>query len=124
MSFDEGLGEHIRGVLEAESKVTEKEMFGGLAFILDGKMCCGVVKGEMMARVGPDAHEKSLKQSHARPMDFTGRPMKGFISISEIGLRNDAKLHWWISQCVTFLKAESKKTTKSKSKSKKLLKKK
>lgn len=71
-------------------------MFGGLCFLLDGKMCCGIVKEELMVRVGAARHAEALKQQHARPMDFTGRPLKGFVYVTQEGLDSERQLEWWV----------------------------
>jgi len=76
MPYDEGLAERIRYTLGTRPDVTGKRMFGGLAFLLDGKMSCGIVKYELMVWVGPNRYEASLYKVYVRPMDFTGRPMK------------------------------------------------
>ena len=65
-------------------------MFGGLAFMLGGRMFCGIVKDSLMARLGPEAACRALDQPHVRPMDFTGRPMKGMVFIDPQGLQGDA----------------------------------
>ena len=85
MSFDEGLAQRIREWLDEQVGLSEKRMFGGLAFLVHGNMAVGVVKSELMVRVGPDAHAAALREPHARPMDFTKRPMKGFVFVSEDG---------------------------------------
>jgi len=77
MVYDEGLAERIRSMLTEEAGVSEKRMFGGLAFLIGGNMSVGVVKDELMVRVGP-AYDELIGQPHARKMDFTGKPMKGF----------------------------------------------
>lgn len=100
MAYDEGLAERIREVLGERSDVTEKQMFGGIAFMLRGHMCVGIVKDDLMVRVGADAHEKLVRQPHARPMDFTGRPMKGFLYVSAEGLESDAALREWVDHGV------------------------
>ena len=77
MAFDPGLAERIRDLLAGRRGVGERKMFGGLAFLLDGRMVVGIIDRTLMARVGPDRHADALALPHARPMDFTGRPMKG-----------------------------------------------
>ena len=77
MAYDEKLAARVRGALAGRGGVEEKKMFGGLTFMLRGKMCCGVLKGDLVLRVGPDRAAGALKSPHARPFDFTGRPMKG-----------------------------------------------
>jgi TfoX/Sxy family transcriptional regulator of competence genes len=96
MAYDEGLAERIRSALDGRSGISEKLMFGGVCFLANGKMCCGVVKDELMVRVGPDRHEEALSQVHARPMDFTGRSMKGFVFVAPEGLESDQHLEWWV----------------------------
>jgi TfoX/Sxy family transcriptional regulator of competence genes len=102
MAYDEGLAERIRQVLADRSDVSEKRMFGGLAFLLRGKMCVGVVKDQLMVRVGREAYEDLVRKPHARPMDFTGRPMKGFLYVAPPGLERDADLERWVGHGVAF----------------------
>ena len=102
MAYDEGLAERIRGLLEDRGKVTERRMFGGLAFLLRGNMTVGIVNDELMVRVGPATYDAALRQPHARAMDFTGRPMKGFIFVSPEGLESDTDLARWVERGVTY----------------------
>jgi TfoX/Sxy family transcriptional regulator of competence genes len=95
MAYDEGLAERIRGVLADRHDVSEKRMFGGIAFMVRGHMSVGIVKDDLMVRVGPEAHDELVRQLHARPMDFTGRPMKGFLFVASPGLETDADLERW-----------------------------
>ena len=76
MAYDEGVAERIRDLFLDRHDVLEKKMFGGIAFMLKGKMCCGVVNDTLMARVGPEQYSAALKKQHAREMDFTGKPMR------------------------------------------------
>jgi TfoX/Sxy family transcriptional regulator of competence genes len=94
VAYDENLADRVRQVLPPGDAVTERQMFGGLAFLLDGHMFCGVVKDTLMARLGPDAADNALDQPHVRPMDFTGRPMKGMVFIEPEGLRGPALEQW------------------------------
>lgn len=96
MPYDEGLAERIRGILGDRHDVSEKEMFGGIAFMIRGNMSVGIVKDDLMVRVGPEVHEELARQPHARPMDFTGRPMKGFLYIASSGLEADEDLERWV----------------------------
>ena|SRR6266496_1234273 len=96
MAYDEGLAERIRGILADRPDVSEKKMFGGIAFMVRGHMSVGIVKDDLMVRVGPDMHEHLIRQSHARPMDFTGKPMKGFLYVDSAGLEADADLERWV----------------------------
>ena len=102
MAYDEGLAQRVREILEDERDISEKKMFGGLAFLLGGNMCCGVVAGELMVRVGPDAYEDALAQRHAREMDFTGRPLKGMVYVSSGGIEDDEDLDGWVTRGVAF----------------------
>ena len=77
-------------------------MFGGLAFMLNGNMLCGVVRDDLMVRVGPERYEALLAQPHARPMDFTGRALKGLVYIGPAGHRSDAALATWVKRGVDF----------------------
>ena len=81
MAYDEKLAERVRNALGHRDDVFERKMFGGLAFMLHGNMACGVMKNELMLRLGPEAAAKSLKLKHARAMDFTGRPMTGMLYV-------------------------------------------
>jgi TfoX/Sxy family transcriptional regulator of competence genes len=106
MAYDTKLAGRIRNALARRKGVTEKAMFGGLAFLLDGKMFVGIAKDELMVRVGPEHHEDAIAQPHARTMDFTGRPMKGYVFVAPAGLRTDEALAAWIERGRAFV-AES-----------------
>jgi hypothetical protein len=94
MSYDEKLAARIRRAVHKQRGVTEKKMFGGLAFLLNGKMFCGLNGDDLMVRVGPENGAAALKRAHVRPMDFTGRPMKGYVYVSPLGLRGAALARW------------------------------
>ena len=102
MAYDEGLAERIRGLLEDHGTVSERRMFGGLAFLIRGHMTVGIVKEELMVRVGPETYPQVLREPHARAMDFTGRPMKGFVFVSAQGLDSDADLERWVERGVGY----------------------
>lgn len=102
MPYDEGLAQRVREQLAQRPDVTEKKMFGGLAFLLGGNMCCGIVREELMVRVGPDAHAASLAVPHAREMDFTGRAMKGMVYVGTDGLGEDEELAAWVGRGIAF----------------------
>jgi TfoX/Sxy family transcriptional regulator of competence genes len=102
MAYDEGLAQRIREILDETADVSERKMFGGLAFMLRGNMCAGVIGEELMVRVGPDAYEESLGLAHAREMDFTGRPMKGLIYVAAEGIEADDDLGAWIERGLAF----------------------
>jgi TfoX/Sxy family transcriptional regulator of competence genes len=102
MAYDEGLAERIRGVLEDRGPASEKRMFGGLAFLMRGHMTVGIVKDELMVRVGPEDYARVLNEPHARAMDFTGRPMKGFLFVSPEGFESDEDLERWVDRGVAY----------------------
>ena len=102
MSFDKGLAQRIRDVLLDQDGLVEKRMFGGIAFMVYGNMACGVVREDLMVRVGPDAYEGALGQPHARPMDFTGRPMRGMVYVDGAGLEEEDDLAAWVLRGVNF----------------------
>jgi TfoX/Sxy family transcriptional regulator of competence genes len=93
MAYDQDLADRVRAVLPAEP-VTERQMFGGLTFMLNGHMFCGVVKDTLMVRLGPDGADRALDRPHVRPMDFTGRPMKSMVFVEPGGLHGAALRDW------------------------------
>jgi TfoX/Sxy family transcriptional regulator of competence genes len=103
MAFDEDVAKRVRDVLSKECTVTERRMFGGLAFMVRGHMCCGIIGEDLVVRVGPGQHQQALAESHARAMDFTGRPMRGFIYVSPLGYRSKANLRNWIRRGLRFV---------------------
>ena len=98
MAYDPHLAARIRRIVAGHSGVTEKAMFGGLAFMIDGKMFCGVLGDELLARVGPDAHDAALARPHVRIMDFTGRPMRGYVFVGRGALQPGTELAQWVEQ--------------------------
>ncbi len=96
--YDAGTAERIREILSDRRGVVEKRMFGGLCFMVNDKMCCGLTKTEFMVRVGKDAHADALRQPHARPMDFTGRPLSGMVYVDAAGYETDEALAKWIAR--------------------------
>jgi TfoX/Sxy family transcriptional regulator of competence genes len=103
MAYDEALAGRIRRALGSRVDVTEKKMFGGLAFLLDGKMFCGIVKDDLMVRVGPKHYEQALAEAHVRPMDFTGRPMKGYVFVGPRGAKTAQAIRKWVEQGASFV---------------------
>lgn len=104
MGFDAGLAERIREILGERSGITERRMFGGLAFMLHGNMFVGILGTSLMARVGPDRQREALSLPHVREMDFTGRPMKGYVFVDAEGLGEDEELESWVSRCIAFVR--------------------
>ena len=101
MAFNAEIADRVLKVLEGREGLTERKMFGGIAFMLNGNMCCGVTNDDLMVRVGADGLEDALDQPHARLMDFTGRPMKGFVFV-DAGAVGDRVLRQWVQRGVTF----------------------
>ena len=109
MAFDEGLAERLRTALQeatqrgvvAAGSVTELRMFGGLCFLHLGNMCCGVTQEDLMFRVGAERYEEALARPAARPMDFTGRPLKGLVYVAADAI-DDAELDGWVELATAF----------------------
>lgn len=102
MAFDEELAARIRGRLARQAGVSEKKMFGGLAFLLNGNMCCGVHKREMIVRLDPGRLAEALAQPHTRIFDLSGRPMKGWILVKPAGVADDKALSGWLRLAVSY----------------------
>lgn len=102
MAFDEGLAERIRNLVGPTGGVSERKMFGGLCFLVNGNMSFGVVGSELMVRVGPDAYPETLTLPKAREMDFTGRAMRGMVFVSEDGISEDEDLQEWLDRGMAF----------------------
>lgn len=102
MSYDEGLAQRIREVLPVDESLVEKKMFGGVGFMLHGNMACGVNKEDLIVRVGPAGNDEALARPGARPFDFTGRPMKGWIMVGPEGYESDENLQEWLDLGVEF----------------------
>lgn len=103
MPYNELLADRIRRSMKDRRVIFhEKEMMGGLAFMVNDKMCVGIVKEKLMARVGPDAYESALRKKGCKPMDFTGRPMKGFVFVEPKGIDSEKDLDYWLGLCLDF----------------------
>lgn len=114
MAYDEHLADRIRNVLkEKTTPYEEKKMMGGLCYLVDDKMCVGVVKNTLMARIDPEIYEQALKKKGSKPMDFTGRPMKGFVFVEPEGVDLDSDLDKWVQMCLDF-NPKAKKSKKRK----------
>jgi TfoX/Sxy family transcriptional regulator of competence genes len=104
MAYDETLAARVRTLLQNRGDVSEQKMFGGLTFLVGGNMCCGVNGDELIVRLDPAREDEALARPHARPMDFTGRPMRGFVTVRPEGLDDD-RLKRWVQDAVA--RAES-----------------
>ena len=102
MAYDLGLAERLHDLLDERVDVTSKKMFGGLAFMLRGHMFVGVTNDDLMVRVGAKQHAYALSLPHARLMDFTGRPMKGYVFVGPGGVESDQDLAHWVNLGVEF----------------------
>jgi TfoX/Sxy family transcriptional regulator of competence genes len=111
--YSEGLADRVRQKFADLSNVTEKEMMGGLTFMYNDKMCVGIIKDELMCRIDPALHESCIKKKGCRTMDFTNRPMKGYIMIDKSGMKTDIEFDYWINLALDFNKmAKSSKKKK------------
>ena len=102
MAYDEELALRVRQSLGEQEDVVERKMFGGLCFMVGGNMLGGVMGDEIIVRVGADSYEDALKIPHAREMDFTGRPMRGFVVVSPDGVASDESLADWVNRGLRF----------------------
>jgi TfoX/Sxy family transcriptional regulator of competence genes len=104
MAYNEKLAERIREALSSLKRVEEKQMMGGLTFMVNGKMCLGIIKDEMMCRIDPARHDAEIEKPGCRTMDFTNRPMKGYVMIDETGMKSKKDFNYWISIALDFNK--------------------
>jgi TfoX/Sxy family transcriptional regulator of competence genes len=104
MAFDQGLAQRIREHLAGTGGLSEKQMFGGLSFLVDGNMCVGVIGEELIARVGPEATDAALGRPGSRLFDFSGRPMKGWITVEPAALEADEALATWVDESLGFVR--------------------
>jgi TfoX/Sxy family transcriptional regulator of competence genes len=98
MAYDERLANRVRRAFGARHDITERKMFGGLAFLCRGRMCCGIVGNDLMVRIPEDQIATVMRGRHVRPMDFTGKPLKGFVYVSPSGFRTAATLRAWLTR--------------------------
>lgn len=111
MAYSEAFAERIKRILSTKTKFIEKKMFGGVAYMVNDKMCVGISPDKdsgddrLMARVGPEFHGEALKQKGCREMTFTGKPMKGFVFIHPEGYATDAQLQFWIERTLEYNRA-------------------
>jgi TfoX/Sxy family transcriptional regulator of competence genes len=103
MAYDEALAQRIRDALRGKRGISEKKMFGGIAFLLHGHMFVGIADDALMARVGPAEYERALTMKHVREMDFTGNPMRGYVFVGSRGLKDEDALKSWLQKCVSFV---------------------
>lgn len=102
MAFDESLADRIRDILAPRAELTERRMFGGIAFMIGGNMACGVIGDDLMVRLDPADVERALGEEYVRPMDFTGKPMKGAVYVDSGGTADDKALASWVEAGADF----------------------
>jgi TfoX/Sxy family transcriptional regulator of competence genes len=103
MAYDELLADRIRRALKYKGIPNqEKKMMGGLCFMVDDKMCVGIVKNELMARIDPEIYQEALARKGCKEMNFTGRPMKGFVFVEPAGIDLEKDLEYWIDLCLEY----------------------
>jgi len=105
MAYDELLAARMRAILAALPGLEEKKMFGGIGFLVNGNMACGVNKNDLIVRVGPEKHAAALARPHTRPFDMTGRPMAGWVVVESEGCRGEKDLADWIQQGLAFTRS-------------------
>ena len=103
MAYDEHLAERIRGILD-ERKINylDKKMMGGLVFMVDDKMCIGIVKDNLMARIGEEKYPEALQKDGCKEMNFTGRPLKGYVFVEPQAVDMEDELEYWVKLCLDF----------------------
>jgi hypothetical protein len=102
MAYDEILAERVRQLLDEPARLVEKKMFGGIGFLLQGNMACGVHKDYLMVRISPESQEAALSQPHVRVFDLTGRPMSGWIVVEKEGIAEEEALRYWVRRGVDY----------------------
>lgn len=115
MAYNEALAKRIRAALSSRKGIVEKKMFGGVAYMLRGKVFCGIVKDDLMVRVIESRYSEALSKPHCRVMDFTGRPLKGFVFVGPEGFKTAKQLRAWLNVGIEFVhNTPVKKTKKTK----------
>ena len=103
MPFDEDLARRVRAELSARARVTERELFGGMGFFLDGNLCVGVIRDELVARVGPERFPEAVERLGVRPFDLTGRKMSGWVLVKPAGFPDDRSLRDWVAEALEYV---------------------
>jgi TfoX/Sxy family transcriptional regulator of competence genes len=102
MAYDEGLAQRVHEAMATRNDIVEKKMFGGVGYLVRGNMACGVLKDDLIVRLGPDSGEAALAKAHTRVFDITGRVMKGWVMVSPEGYASDKALQNWVDQGLSF----------------------
>jgi len=119
MAYDATLATRIRAALGDRPDLVEKHMFGGICFMVRGHMCCGLVGSTLMVRLSPEEADRLADEPHVRPMDFTGRPMRGFLYVDPEGTATARTLRTWVGRTVAFAESKPKKARQKAGKPKK-----
>ena len=104
MAYNEKVAERLSKVFAGNKNVIEKKMFGGIAYMYKDHMCVGIVDDMLMVRVGPEKYEKALLEKHVKPMDFTGKPLKGYVYVEPPGFNTEKSLNKWIDRGIEFVR--------------------
>jgi TfoX/Sxy family transcriptional regulator of competence genes len=118
MAYDEMLEARIRDMLGPRADLESKKMFGGLCFLINGNMACGVLNNDFIAKVDPESHDSLLKKPAARPFDFSGRPMKGILYVGPQGVKAPKDLRFWVNTSLAHALSKPPKAARKKSGSK------
>lgn len=117
MAYDEKLADRVREIIvDTHKNIEEKKMFGGLCFMVNDKMCIGVEQERLMLRIDPEKYNEVIEKEGCRQMDFTGKPMKGFVFVDKNVLQTKKQLHYWIDLALQYNKIarpSKKKKTKA-----------
>lgn len=105
MPYDEATADRVRCALRRAQGLSEKKMFGGIAFLIHGHMACGVLEKSLVLRLGNEGAEKALSEKHVRPMDFTGKPMKSMVYVDPAGFRDDDALRNWLRRALALARS-------------------
>lgn len=103
MAYDEELADRILTALAGRDGITERKMFGGVGFMLNGNMCCGAHGPELIVRLGPEDGDRALDEPHTRPFDLTGRPMTGWLYVDPAATRTDEGLEAWVDRAAAYV---------------------
>jgi len=102
MPYDDTLAGRVRDILEESGPIEDRKMFGGLTFMRNGRMCCGVLRDDLVVKLSPDRAAELLVEPHVRPMDFTGRPMPGMLYVGPGGTSDEQALRRWVAEATSF----------------------
>lgn len=105
MAYSEELADRVREIIDSRPGVVERKMFGGVAWMVNGNMACGVIGEDLMVRLDRDEAEQALAEEHVRPMDFTGRPMRGFLVVEALGILDAHDLGRWVDAGADYAEA-------------------